>query len=743
MTHSSHWGAFTATVDSGRLSVSAHPGDPDPSPLLRNVAVVGTPKARIDRPHVRRGWLEDGPGADPRRGHDEFVPLEWDQAVELLGTELQRVYRDHGPAAVYGGSYGWGSAGRFHHAQSQVHRFLNSLGGYTGSVNTYSLGASRVLLEHVVGSDAPISNPTTWPVLAESTELFVCFGGMPAKNSLVNAGGASRHRVRGYLRQARARGAEFVLISPVKDDLASELDAEWMSLRPGADTAVMLALAFVVYTEGRHDADFLARYSVGFDEFRRYVTGESDGVEKSPQWAEAISNVSSSDIVALARRMSGARTMISVAWSLQRARFGEQPVWAGLTLAAMLGQIGLPGGGFGHGYGAVAGAGIGRVPVTLPRLPQGRNPVSDYIPVARIADMLLHPGESYDYNGQSRRYPSIELVYWCGGNPFHHHQDLGRLRRAFTRPSTVVVHDPFWTATARHADIVLPSTTTLERNDIGGASEDDLLIAMRQVMNPYAQARNDYDIFADLAGAEFTEGRDELGWLRHLYDTWRRESKSTVEFDEFWRVGEIELRAEPARHVLFADFRANPAQHPLPTPSGRIEIYSATIARFAYDDCPGHPAWLEPEDWQSAYPLHLIANNPATRLHSQLDHGALSQQSKVDGREPVRMHPGDASERGLVDREIVRVFNDRGACLAGLITSTDLRPGVVQLATGAWYDPDPTGLCVHGNPNVLTADVGTSRLAQGCTGQHTRVQVEAYRSAAPPVSAFDQPTVHQ
>ena len=70
--------------------------------------------------------------------------------------------------------------------------------------------------------------------------------------------------------------------------------------------------------------------------------------------------------------------------------------------------------------------------------------------------MLLHPGAGYDYDGQRRRYPDVKLVYWCGGNPFHHHQDLARLREAFARPQTVVVHDPFWTATARHADIVLP-----------------------------------------------------------------------------------------------------------------------------------------------------------------------------------------------------------------------------------------------------------------------------------------------
>ena len=122
-------------------------------------------------------------------------------------------------------------------------------------------------------------------------------------------------------------------------------------------------------------------------------------------------------------------------------------------------------------------------------------PIDVYIPVARVADMLLHPGELVEYDGDHLVYPDVRLVYWCGGNPFHHHQDLARLRRALSRAETIVVHEPFWTATARHADIILPATMTLERNDIGAANNDPYVIAMHQALAPYAQARNDYDIF--------------------------------------------------------------------------------------------------------------------------------------------------------------------------------------------------------------------------------------------------------
>jgi biotin/methionine sulfoxide reductase len=372
--------------------------------------------------------------------------------------------------------------------------------------------------------------------------------------------------------------------------------------------------------------------------------------------------------------------------------------------------------------------------------------------------MLLHPGESFDLDGRQLAYPAIRLVYWCGGNPFHHHQDLGRLRRALARPDTIVVHEAFWTPMARHADVVLPATVTLERDDIGASSHDGSLVAMRRALAPYAMARNDHDIFADLAaalgvGERFTEGRTDAAWLRHLYEGWRAKvaaagGPALPTFDAFWAAGIVDVPDVEADLVLLEAFRADPAAAPLGTPSGRIELFSETIDRFGYKDCPGHPAWLEPAEWLGSpraarYPLHLIANNPTTRLHGQLDVGALSQAAKVQGREPIRIHPDDAAARRIASGDVVRVFNDRGSCLAGAAVSDAVRRGVVQLATGAWYDPidpaDPDAMCVHGNPNVLTADRGTSRLGQGCSGQHALVQVERWTGPLPPIRAYGPP----
>jgi biotin/methionine sulfoxide reductase len=755
----SHWGAYQVQAGAdGEIVVTPHPEDPAPSPLLGNIPGALRHATRVRRPAVRRGWLEHGPGPSDRRGHDPFCEVSWDRALDLVAAELARVRGTHGSEAIFGGSYGWASAGRFHHAQSQLHRFLALGGGYVASRNTYSLGTSEVLLPHLAGSvGVVLRGASSWPTIVANTELIVAFGGIPEKNVYVTPGGMTTHETPGYLAQLGARGTKIVLISPLRSDLPGYLDAEWHPVIPATDVALMLGLAHTLATEGLHDKDFLDACTAGYDTFERYLLGEADGVPKDAEWAGSLCGVEPEAVRDLARRMAAARTLVTVTWSLQRTRYGEQPVWAALALAAMLGQIGLPGGGFGHGYGSMGDIGSHGPLAKLPTLRQGHNPVRTFIPVARIADMLLNPGSAYDYNGQRLTYPDIRLVYWAGGNPFHHHQDLGRLRTAFGRPDTIVVHEPHWTATARQADIVLPVTTSLEREDIGSGRRDTHLIAMHQAADPVGEARDDHEILAGLAGrlgfgSAFTEGRDARQWLEHMYGEWREgllaKGQDVPGFAEFWEAGEYRLPAGPEHFTLFEDFRADPARSPLHTPTGRIEITSETIAGFGYADCPGHPVWLEPDEWLGAplarrFPLHLIANQPSTRLHSQLDVGATSQRAKVAGREAIQMHPRDAADRGIAAGDVVRVYNDRGACLAGAVLTTAIRRGVVRLPTGAWFDPvpgaAPAPLCAHGNPNVLTADVPSSRLSQGCAGQHALVEIERWAGQPPPVTVGSPP----
>ncbi|WP_122532414.1 molybdopterin guanine dinucleotide-containing S/N-oxide reductase [Pseudomonas viridiflava] len=751
-----HWGVYRPQVVNGKLqALQPAEWDKDPSPIGDSVAAAITSPTRVMRPAVRRSFLEQAGGQsewrNELRGQEPFVEVSWEVALDLVARELKRVRQAHGNQAIFGGSYGWGSAGRFHHAQSQLHRFLNCIGGYVSSTDSYSLGAGRVLMPHIVGSmDWLLAAHTSWKNLAEHCELFVAFGGLPAKNAQTSPGGATDHLLTDALQKMSDAGVQFVNVSPLREDLAGPAQIQWLPVRPGSDTALMMALSYVLITENLHNESFVQRYTVGYERFRDYLLGHTDAQPKSPDWAAALTDIPAQQIVQLARQMASKRTMINVAYSLQRSVHGEQPFWMTVTLAALLGQIGLPGAGFGLGYGCMNNTGSGRKAFSGPRFSQGSNPVKAFIPVARVTDMLLNPGTPFDYNGQRPTYPDIKLVYWAGGNIFHHHQDLNRLLEAWQRPQTIIVHEQFWTAQAKYADIVLPATTALERDDIGSSASDRFMIAMQQAIEPVGESRDDYAIFSGLAermgvAETFTEGRDAQAWLRFIYDDSRQRAESfgiaLPAFDQFWRDGLLEIDFPEADNVLLKAFRDDPDAHPLPTPSGRIEIFSERIAGFDYADCPGHPVWLDKP--APAFPLHLLSNQPKTRLHSQYDHGSYSCSSKIREREPLTMNPKDAQARGIVEGDVIKVFNERGAFLAGVIVSDGIRPGVVQIATGAWFDPLVRGergsLEKHGNPNVITRDVGASSLSQGCSAQTASVEIVKWDQPLPSVTAFEPP----
>ncbi len=759
----SHWGAYWAEVTDGRVvGVKPFERDDHPSPLLQSIPDVVHGENRVDRPYVREGFLKHGKDSDRSgRGVEPFVPVEWETALDLAASEIKRVREEHGNASIYAGSFGWASAGAFHHAQGLVKRFMNGYGGATVYASGYSMGAAGTLLPRILGNTSAVAGPvTTWSSIAENTELIVSFGGLPLKNMQVEAFCAGDHSAEEWLRRISQGNCEFVYVGPIRGtDAADFLKPEWLHPRPASDTAMMLGLAHTLVEEELHDRDFLAAYTVGFERFLSYLMGEVDGTPKTAEWAAEITEIEAETIRALARRMAAARTMISVSWSLQRADHGEQPFWTAITLAAMLGQIGLPGGGFGC-YGSVNRLGNHRRAVPSPHMSQGKNPIDSVIPAVCITDMLLNPGKPMEFNGEKFNYPDTRLIYWCGGNPFHHQQNLNRLIEGWRCPETIIVNEIAWTATARHADIVFPATTTLERNDITASNADRYFFAMHKAIEPVGEARNDFDIFADLANRlgfreTFTEGRSEREWLRHLYDMSRQQGArfgaELPDFDVFWESGYVDVPPPETPGILMGDFRADPNSNPLDTPSGKIEIFSETIASFEYDDCPGHPTWIEPGEWLGAkekvqrFPLHLISNQPTGRLHGQGDNARISQGFKVAGREAIWLNPRDADTRGIAEGDVVRAFNDRGQCLVGAHVTETIMPGVVLIQTGAWYDPVERGkvgsLDRHGNPNVLTLDKGSSRLGQGSSAQTALVEVEKWVEDAPAVSVFAPPLV--
>ena len=623
---------------------------------------VTTSPLRIKRPAVRRSFLDERPDNRHRRGEEPFVEVGWDDAIALASSHLTRIYSGQGAESVYGGSYGWASAGRFHHAQSQVHRFLNLMGGYTASLNTYSHGAAEVLLPHVVGTeDDIIYRGTTWPVIADHTEVVVAFGGLPVQTGMVSPGGASERTNDDWIRRCAANGVKLVNIGPLRNEYDEIFGSAWITPRPNTDTALMMGLAYELHRNGWHDRAFLERYTAGFARFEAYLTGASDGQRKDPAWAANICGVSVFAIEELARTLHEKRCLLSATFALQRAEYGEHLVHMLVVLAAMLGQIGLPGGGFAFGltsFNAVAKP-IQRL--GFGSLPQGRNQVRARVPVACVTEMLENPGTEYHYNGRRATYPDIQAIYWAGGNPFHHHQNLGRLHNAWKKPQLVLCNDIEWNATARHADIVFPVCSTLERNDVMSSKFDPYLVAMKKVHDPVGESRTDFDVFAAFAEHlgwknVFTEGLDEMGWLRRLYVVGQKEAaKQGLEmpdFDRFWADGIWRRPHEVLRRTLLSTFRQSPEKAPLTTPSGKIEIFSQAIADMGVNDCSGHPEWRAPREWLGAADagagkLHLLSPQPRNRLHGQLDGNGASRAAKISGREPIYLNPEDAAVRGI------------------------------------------------------------------------------------------------
>ncbi|GGB40878.1 biotin sulfoxide reductase [Tistrella bauzanensis] len=771
-----HFGPYRVRPATAHAPLALEPDPADPAPTILGTALAGPDHAvRIRRPAARAGWLkamEEGAGAGAgtsgaaagdqggadhhgRRGTEPFVELPWDEALDLAAAELARIRRTHGPTAIYGGSYGWGSAGWFNRARVHLHRLLGAAGGFTMGTGTYSHGAAERMIPHVLGMDfaAAAAAAPDWDQIASRTGLILSFGGMPLKNAQLDWGGVASHRVGAALDQGFARGMRMLTVAPIADDAAVTGKAAWQPIRPGTDTALILALLHELDVGGLIDEPALDRLTSGWPVLCRHLHGQDGTPPKTPDWAAAITGIPAGTITALAHQLADAaaapdgRVLIAMAWAVQRHQHGEMAVWAAIALAAALGQIGLDGGGVGIGYGAGGGFGMpqnGRRPGLIGPLP---NPAGMEIPVSRFADALLDPGRRILHDGRRITLPEIRLVWWAGGNPFHHHQDINRLRRAWARPDTIIVQDMAWTSAATHADLVLPATGPLERADIGGGLHGATIIAMQPRHPPVGEARDDHAILAAIADRlgcrnAFDGGETAAAALERLWADYRAADAGLPDLATLRALGRIDpapLHA-PAqtRAGRLARFRADPATAPLNTPDGRIMLASDAIAAMGL---ASHPVFTPADEWLGAagavarFPLHLLSPQPATRLHSQMDHAAPSADAKLGGRERIDIHADDAAARGIADGDCVMVFNDRGACLAAARICPTIMAGVVALPTGAWYDPAPADagpdgtdaqgrpVCRHGNPNLLTLDAGTSPIAQAPSAQSCLVEI--------------------
>lgn len=779
------WGILKASVKNGKIVKSAPWKITSKIPnTLQNTMADLVYNTRIKAPMVRKSYLADPDNPKPElRGLDEWVEVKYEDAIKLVARELKKTREQKGADSVFAGSYGWQSTGNVHVSRTLLHRFMNLSGGFTGVTGDYSTGAAQVIMPHVTGSNQVYEQQTSWPVVLENSKVVV-FWGLNPISTLRVAWTSSDEQGFKYFEQLKNSDKEIIIIDPIKTVSGKYFEgkARWITPRPNTDVAMMLGMAQHLYSQGKYDKEFLQNYTVGFEKFVPYLTGQSDGVAKTPEWASEICGIGADVIKELAIKFYENRTMIMAGWGIQRAHHGEQAHWMIVTLCAMLGQIGLAGGGFGFSYhyanggaptcagGVIGGMNAASVGVVkdgkflglAQDQKQGGEAAQAWLvntakvafPLARIADALLNPGKTIDANGAKITYPKIDFIYWVGGNPIVHHQDTNTNIKAWRKPRTIVVNEIYWTPTAKMADIVFPTTTEYERNDItmSGDYSNMHIIPMKQVVAKQHGAKDDYQIFTDLCKAYadglaevYTDGgKTEMDWIKEFYEGAASAVNANTalgiqmpSFEQWWEKNEpTEFYETPenAAYVTFEDFRNDPVLEALGTPSGLIEIYSDTIAAMNYKDCGAHPMWFEPVEWlgmkDKPAKFHLLSLHPLDSLHSQQSNTSNRKRYAVADREPVLINTEDAKELGIKQGDLVRVYNARGEILAGANVSGDIMRGVVQIFEGAWYDPNAEGLCKNGNPNVLTIDLPTSELANGNISHTALVDIELYKHKA-------------
>lgn len=779
---SGRFGPFYANINSSQIvSVTPFEGDKFPNTMNNCVPDRIQNESRVLYPCVRKSYLEKkGPNKNDKRGSDEFVRVSWDTALDLAAKALKDNFDKYGPEAIYGECYWWGGYGKVSWGRTVAHRMLKILGGYVEESGDYSTGAGMVILPHIFGSNTVYEAPTTWKAVIKNAKNVVFWGTDPLVTNqiAVDCPTHSSYKYLTQLKEAKKAGKiNIYSVDVYANNTARYTDAEFISIRSNTDTAMMIGMCCYLYESGKYAADFIKKYTVGFNKFKEYFMGEKDGVKKDLAWASKITTISEEKLKDFADKLVSEKSIIISGRSIQRQDHGEQAHWMITILAAMLGHIGQEGCGFEFSLSAysvsddryIAPSLKGITPIPSDDIGDENSPWRKYknitIPSSRSIDAMLNPGQIIDHNGEKIKLPHIRVAYNASGSFFTRHPGVNRALEGFSKIDTIITAEPFWTAQAKLSDIVLPVALEPERYDIESSTNGEYIFLNKPIIEPMGESKSDFWICQQICkrwGLEdaFTEGKkDELEWMKDIYADATRQAKglgyTMPSFDEALKKGYVrfdKLDTSDEYYTRLANFVQNPHKHRLGTPSGKIEIYSPVIAKMNYDDCLGHPSWIEPFEWlgdnklSKKYPLAVASPHSRYRLHSQLNNSIIRNYAEVNGREPMIIHPKTATARGIKTGDIVRAYNDRGEILVGALVSDIVREDTIIICEGAWYDPEVWGkksLCQHGCVNVLTRDKGTSKLAQSNTAHTTLVEVEKYKGIIKPLTAFSKPKIIQ
>jgi anaerobic dimethyl sulfoxide reductase subunit A len=663
------------------------------------------------------------------RGEGRFTRISWDEAAATIAGEIKRVRTRYGPQSRYV-NYSTGVAG-VARGDFFARNLLALDGGFLDRYNDYSAACTSVATPFTYGTGE--TGNSARDLL--NSRLIILWG----HNPLETVFGSSLNF---YLTEAKKRGIEIIAVDPRRSDTTAVLADRWIGLRPTTDGALMDAAAFTILNEGLQDQAFMDRFCIGFDRahmppgmedrenYGDYVFGKYDGTPKSPEWAEKITGVDADTIEWLARKYAKTKpAALLQGYGPQRHGNGEQFARSGTLLACLTGNVGISGG---------AAGGYGKLPLPAPpAIASVPNPYKGVIPAFLWTDAIVRGPEMTSLRdgvrGVEKLDVGVKMIFNLAGNALiNQHSDVNRTARILRDTDLcefIVCSDLFMTPSAKFADILLPGTSLFEGENMGTPwREGDCLLYCDQSTTPLFECRFEYDWLSDVARElgcydAFTRGGQSVrGLLEEGYSKIRAARPDMPDFEAFRKRGAHYY--ESPRFVAFEANVRDFENHPFPTPSGKIEIFSPRLhALNNPSEIPAIPKYVPsfegPEDpLFTKYPLQLIGWHTRRRTHSIHDNNPA-----MDRLEPQKLwiHPADAGDRNIRENDQVEVFNDRGRIRIRAHLTDRIVRGVLAIPQGGWHTLE-AGVDVRGCINTLSTARPTP-LAKG-NPQHSNL-VEA------------------
>ena len=721
---------------------------------------------RLKYPMKRANWAPGG-GNKALRGADQWVRISWNEALDIVASELKRVKASFGNSAIY--------------LPRTSSRLINAFGGGVDTWGVTSEGAwpqvRTKMTGTLYGANDRLQFRNARLVVLWGSNVSVSSGGDPSYNHF----------------QAKKSGAKYIVVTPEYNNTAQALADEWIPVRPSTDTALLLGMAYYMITNNLQDQAFLDKYTVGFDaahmpaganpqeNFKDYVLGTFDGVPKTPEWASAICGTSADTIRHFAQEIATTKPLTFLSSSAAARTYnGEQFCQAFLTVGWMTGNVGLPGAAVGHNYHSGASYG-GATLVTagsngLPNLP---NPLVGGVTVGyafsdpeKTGFQAVAYEEMWDavlngkYHATVRGVipADLRLIYrvqdGSGGNALNQASGIPKGIAAFRKVEFVVVSDIVLSTTAKYADVVLPTTTPWEQ-DYGGflTGNPEMILWYNKVTEPLFEARDAQWIeqqlatrlgldpnqlyplsrtqqaFTSIVGAKVmkTDGSGYEPLVTLTANDFAavglpaKPQTGRISLTDLMTTGVYQVPRSPNDAFTFisgAAYRKDPVANALKTASGRLEIHSqslaAHIAAYGFTTIAPIAQYTPPVEGYEAtfanwdnrvpgdYPLQIINPHNLRRSHSVFDN--VVQLRKAFPQE-FWINTLDAKQRAIQTGDTVLVSSHWGKVMRHAYVTERVMPGVVALGEGAWVQLDEAlGIDQAGATNMLS---GTHLTGQG------------------------------